>query len=225
MKYIVNANLEGQICKTLSNSEDAQLFWLAFFKPQLTCAADEFFEAIRQLAEINGINDYYALKYKEFDILMEECQYVISVTENADIICQVVDTLINDIMKRVGVSALRHQFKLYEGAFNAGAFADDAQFQVEANPELNQFVGDPIIQKLTLKEFPVGKICNLTRLVIPAKTLSIPDKRVVLKFESVDTDELKDLEINVEGDKAIYKIGEGETSHFHIPNDKKLWET
>lgn len=225
MKYIVNANLEGQICKTLSNSEDAQLFWLAFFKPQLTCAADEFFEAIRQLAEINGINDYYALKYKEFDILMEECQYVISVTENADIICQVVDTLVNDIMKRVGVSALRHQFKLYEGAFNAGAFAEDAQFQVEANPELNQFVGDPIIQKLTLKEFPVGKICNLTRLVIPAKTLSIPDKRVVLKFESVDTDELKDLEINVEGDKAIYKIGEGETSHFHIPNDKKLWET
>jgi hypothetical protein len=36
---------------------------------------------------------------------------------------------------------------------------------------------------------------------------------------------LKDLEVIVEGDKAIFKIGEGETSHFHIPNDKKLWET
>lgn len=36
---------------------------------------------------------------------------------------------------------------------------------------------------------------------------------------------MKDIEIKVEGDRAIYKIGEGETSHFHIPNDKKLWET
>jgi hypothetical protein len=56
MKYIVNTNLEGQICKILSANVDAQLFWLAFFKPQLTCSADEFFEAIRQLAEINGMS-------------------------------------------------------------------------------------------------------------------------------------------------------------------------
>jgi hypothetical protein len=48
---------------------------------------------------------------------------------------------------------------------------------------------------------------------------------LILKFEQVDTEELKDLEVIVEGDKAIFKIGEGETSHFHIPNDKKLWET
>lgn len=78
---------------------------------------------------------------------------------------------------------------------------------------------------MTLTEFILTNPCNLTRKVVPAKTLNIPDKKVILKFESVDTDELKDLEIHVEGDKAIYKIGEGETSHFHIPNDKKLWET
>ena len=92
-------------------------------------------------------------------------------------------------------------------------------------PELNQFSGDPVLAQLTLKEFILSNPCNLTRKVVPAKTLNIPDKKVILKFESVDTDELKDLEIHVEGDKAIYKIGEGETSHFHIPNDKKLWET
>ena len=28
-----------------------------------------------------------------------------------------------------------------------------------------------------------------------------------------------------EGDRAIYKIGEGEQNHYQIPNDKKLWET
>jgi hypothetical protein len=48
---------------------------------------------------------------------------------------------------------------------------------------------------------------------------------LVLKFEQVDTEELRHIEIAVEGDRAIYKIGEGETAHYHIPNDKKLWET
>lgn len=57
------------------------------------------------------------------------------------------------------------------------------------------------------------------------KSDQLPSKRLKLKFESVDTEELKDVEIVVEGDRAIYKIGEGETSHYHIPNDKKLWET
>lgn len=43
LKYIVNNNLEGQICKMLAKSVDAQLFWLSFFKPQISCSADEFF--------------------------------------------------------------------------------------------------------------------------------------------------------------------------------------
>lgn len=47
----------------------------------------------------------------------------------------------------------------------------------------------------------------------------------MLKFESVDTEELKDVEIKFDGDKAIFKVGEGETAHYHVPNDKKLWET
>jgi hypothetical protein len=66
MKYIVNTNLEGQICNLLSQSVDAQIFWLAFFKPQLSCPADEFFEAIREVAEINGIREFFNRKYSEF---------------------------------------------------------------------------------------------------------------------------------------------------------------
>jgi hypothetical protein len=53
----------------------------------------------------------------------------------------------------------------------------------------------------------------------------IPEKRLKLKFESVDTEELKNVEINFEGDRAIFKVGEGEANHYQIPNDKKLWET
>ena len=78
---------------------------------------------------------------------------------------------------------------------------------------------------MTLVEVDQYSTCNLSRKVVHSRTLTIPNERVVLKFESVDTEELKNLEIAVEGDRAMYKIGEGETSHFHIPNDKKLWET
>jgi hypothetical protein len=57
------------------------------------------------------------------------------------------------------------------------------------------------------------------------KAPAIPEQKLKLKFEAVDTEELKNLEITINGDRAIYKIGEGETSNYHIPNDKKLWET
>lgn len=67
--------------------------------------------------------------------------------------------------------------------------------------------------------------CNLQREVIQVKSNAIPNQRLVLRFEQVDTAELQKIEINVEGDKAIFKVGEGETAHYHIPNDKKLWET
>lgn len=52
-KYIVNNSLAGDINKCLAASLDAQVFWFSFFKPQKACSADEFFEAIRQLCEIN----------------------------------------------------------------------------------------------------------------------------------------------------------------------------
>lgn len=63
MKYIVNPNLEGEICQTLKASVDAQLFWLSFFKSQLGCSGDEFFEAVRQFAEMNGVSNYYAANF------------------------------------------------------------------------------------------------------------------------------------------------------------------
>ena len=46
-----------------------------------------------------------------------------------------------------------------------------------------------------------------------------------MKFEAVDTEELKDLQIDVDGSKAFYKVGEGETNHYKIPNDKKLQDS
>ena len=46
-----------------------------------------------------------------------------------------------------------------------------------------------------------------------------------MTFEAVDTEELKNLEISVDGTQGVYKVGEGESNHYVIPNDKKLWES
>ena len=46
-----------------------------------------------------------------------------------------------------------------------------------------------------------------------------------MSFEAVDTEELKNLEISVDGTQGIFKVGEGEANHYQIPNDKKLWES
>ena len=46
----------------------------------------------------------------------------------------------------------------------------------------------------------------------------LPQKTLKLKFESVDTAELQNVEIAFEGDRAIFKVGEGESNHYQIPN-------
>lgn len=42
----------------------------------------------------------------------------------------------------------------------------------------------------------------------------LPQKTLKLKFESVDTAELQNVEIAFEGDRAIFKVGEGESNHY-----------
>jgi hypothetical protein len=66
-KYIVNNSLSKEINAALGDSLDAQVFWLSFFKPQKACSADEFFEAIRQLCEINKMQDYWLQNEAKFE--------------------------------------------------------------------------------------------------------------------------------------------------------------
>lgn len=46
-----------------------------------------------------------------------------------------------------------------------------------------------------------------------------------LNFEAVDTEEIKNLAISFDGNLGVFKIGEGDSNHYQIPNDKKLWES
>jgi len=65
----------------------------------------------------------------------------------------------------------------------------------------------------------------LERKPFECVTNQVATHKLNLSFESVDTEELKNLNFTFEGDSGIFKVGEGEANHYQIPNDKKLWES
>lgn len=186
-------------------------------------------DAIRQLAELNGIGGYYAAKYDELRQLIADSQYVITVEDHFEQIVSIVDGVVKEGMRKKGLNGLRCQYRLYSGAFAGTVFADTAAlsetYQIHDEPAIDQFEGDAELSALRLRAIPKFAGCDLQRKHMHVKSADIPDKSLVLQFDQADTDELKGLKVKFDGDRAIFKIGEGETSHYHIPNDKKLWET
>lgn len=112
-KYIVNNNLTQEIVTKLQNT-DAIVFWLSFFKPQKACAADEFFEVVRQLCEINKLQSFWAAKEQAYEQLMIEQSYVISIDTHATLIAQIIDEFVQEALNQTGYCSLRHQVKLYQ---------------------------------------------------------------------------------------------------------------
>lgn len=119
---------------------------------------------------------------------MASHNYVIGVEEQASLICQTVD----DLLKSASLNPLRSQYKVYPGDFNMSTFNKDqlTSFTITNAPSISQFKGDSTaLGKLSLDEiskFP----CNLQRDVVQIKSNSIPNQRLVLRFEQVDTAEL-----------------------------------
>lgn len=233
MKYVVNTNLEAQITSILAADVDAQIFWLTFFKSQMACPGDEFLEAIRQCYEMIGQGKVFAELYESLVADLEQRNYVVDLEKDSALVLDCIKTYVQNAMAPggCGFSPLRHQMKL------------------SARPGTNQFMDVSTLDRFDFKfkdnrvnfpEFkndnsPLGEMrllrisglekCDMQRRVTHMKPRNIPQRRLVLRFEAVDTEELRDIEIKFDGDKAFYKVGEGETCHFHVPNDKKLWET
>lgn len=107
-KYIVNNNLSAEINQALSQSLDAQVFWFSFFKPQKACSSDEFFEALRQLCEVNKMQAFWAAKEPEYEALMVQTMHVMSIDTCPDIICKVIDEFVSESMNQVGYCSLMH---------------------------------------------------------------------------------------------------------------------
>ena len=112
-KYIVNNNLAPEIQAKLEDSMEAQVFWLSFFKPQKACAADEFFEALRQACEVNKTQTFYQNNAGRFNQIMVECDYVLSIDNHAAIINGVIGDFVAEAMNQTGYCTLQHQLRLY----------------------------------------------------------------------------------------------------------------
>ena len=159
---------------------------------------------------------------------MSEANYVISVEEHASTIIKCVEDVANQAASRNGFTSLDAQFVFYKADYIPSRYTSEGSmpYETTSQPSMNFFHGDTsALGKLKLVKQPGIASCDLIRTLKHVKALHIPEKRLVLKFEQVDTEELKNVEIKCDGDRAIFKVGEGESSHYHIPNDKKLWET
>ena len=61
-----------------------------------------------------------------------------------------------------------------------------------------------------MKPADISTPCILNRKPMILKSDTIPDKQLNLKFISADTEELKNVEFSFQGDRAVFKVGEGE---------------
>jgi len=81
-KYIMNNDLTAKICSTLK-VQNAQVFWLSFFKSQSAVSADDFFSAIRELAHMNKVPQFYTANLPEYQKSAIETDFLISVNTHA----------------------------------------------------------------------------------------------------------------------------------------------
>jgi len=101
-------------------------------------------------------------------------------------------------------------------------------FHMSEHPKLEAFSKDKDLSACKLKELTKHELeieCDLQRRVFESLPNKAATHKLHMTFEAVDTEELKNLGITVDGTQGVFKIGEGEANHYQIPNDKKLWES
>ena len=101
-------------------------------------------------------------------------------------------------------------------------------FTVASNPRFEQFIEDKDLSSMRLRELSGVELeinVDLQRRTFESLPNQAAAHKLHMTFEAVDTEELKNLEISVDGTQGVFKVGEGEANHYQIPNDKKLWES
>ena len=225
----MNNDLTQKICSSLS-TQNAQVFWLSFFKSQAAISADDFFGAIRELCNMNKIPQFYEQNLLQYQEAAIACDFVFSLNDHAQQITILLQQVV-DAGQRIGYNALCDQVKFYTSEFDLSESkigSLPSGFSVSENPRLHQFMNDRDLACLRLYELsPVQSEvdCDLRRRTFESVPNKAATHKLHMKFEAVDTDELKNLEISVDGTQGIFKVGEGEANHYQIPNDKKLWES
>ena len=88
-KYIMNNNLTQKVCSALQ-TRGPQVFWLSFFKSQAAVSADDFFGALRELANLNKIPQFYDSNLPAYQNAAIASDFVFSLDVNAHEISELV---------------------------------------------------------------------------------------------------------------------------------------
>jgi len=218
-KYILNNNLTEKVCRLL-RTQNAQVFWLSFFKSQSAVSSDEFFIALRELCLMNKIPEFFAQSTPAYHQSSVSQDFLVSLEKDAQQIAIFVQQ-IADAGCSQGYNCLKDQVKSYTGNFDASdVLINELPKGFNVNEEQNR---DFTLHQLS--DNALGVDSCLERKQFDCLTNQASQHRLHLTFESVDTEELKNLSFSFEGDSGIFKVGEGEANHYQIPNDKKLWES
>jgi len=87
-------------------TQNAQVFWLTFFKSQAAISADDFFGAIRELCNLNKIPQFYDQNLPAYQAAAIACDFVFSLTDHAQEITVLVQQVV-DAGSRIGYNALQ----------------------------------------------------------------------------------------------------------------------
>jgi len=94
------------ICK-LCKSQDLKVFWLSFFKAQLSCSADEFINALREYSEMGLAQDYFKSKYSSYENFMVENDFSVGLKTHSPIIDSIVQGLSESLKFNLGQNQMR----------------------------------------------------------------------------------------------------------------------
>lgn len=140
-KYIMNNDLTAKVCSTLK-TQSAQVFWLTFFKSQAAISADDFFGALRELANMNKIPNHYDEHLPSYQQAAIACDFVFSLDQHSDSIQAMVQHVV-DAGSRVGYNALHDQVKIYQGDFRTETIKiTGIPHQLSQNPRMANFESD-----------------------------------------------------------------------------------
>lgn len=101
---------------------------------------------------------------------------------------------------------MKMQTKMYQGDFAGSSYVDkDAVgklgYKISNSALFDEFKNEKTsLGAITLTEISKLESCDLQRKIVPLKTQNLPEEKLVLKFEKVDTEELKNIEIKLDGD-------------------------
>jgi hypothetical protein len=202
-KYIMNNDLAGRIC-TLLQTDNAQAFWLSFFKSQTAVAADDFFTALREVCQMNRVPHVFEAKMPEYQQMAVDCDFMISLTAHAEQVQVAIQVIADEAAAASGFNCLKDQAKLYANDFvHLNEVKEMVLLPSSLSPvpfpRFEALASDAELGSMQLTECLATEGIDLVRRQFD----SVPDRpashRLHLTFEAVDTEELKQMEISVDG--------------------------